>query len=672
MPTVDTASNTDSREKLLDTVARLSRRLARERGARIEAERTAEKGLRDLYVAKRDLDVLCAVAGQANNASRADEILPPALDAILDATGWPLGAVYEFEKPVTHCGRAILTMSRRDDLESLAMLVQQSPLVLETDCGDRAALEEGQACFNHDLQHDPMPFAQRILADKAGMCLSVLVPVRSRNRLVAVMRFLSPSSPSDKPHLNALLTQIADQVGRVYERQHMTEQLVHDALHDPLTGLANRQLFVDRLDRAAQARNAGGSNYSVLFLDLDRFKAVNDTLGHAAGDNLLIEVASRISHTVAGHRLVPEPTVARVGGDEFCILIENETGPECAIGQKLAHDLTSQIARPYILGTERADIGVSIGVAPSVAEFSSGELVLKSADKAMYGAKSKGRGQVQLYDQRFREHDARRDRLVGCLRQAMEDNFGGFSLVYQPIVDLEMGMLKGFEALLRFVDDEGTAFSPDEFIPLVEEQGLIEPLGRFVLDKALEAQSRFNVSTFEDRKLTISINVSPSQLTQSFPSIVRDSLDRHGADPMLVALEITENVVIDRSQTRAQVLNALRDLGLNISIDDFGSGYATFGTLRDFSFKTLKIDRSFIGALMAEDGGQIVKAIIDMGRALGVSVIAEGIETREQAERLRELGCSNAQGYHFSYPLSFDEAVKSAIQSGSLNKPRAA
>lgn len=672
MQTLDAPAHPESRETLLNTISRLSRRLARERAARIEAEHTAETGLRDLYVAKRDLDVLCAVAGHANNASRADEILTPAVGAIMDATSWPLGAVYEFETPAAHWGRPVFATSRRDDLASLAMLIQKSPLVLETDCDCRTALEQGQVCFYSDLQDDPVPFAQRILADRAGMRLSVLVPVRSRNRLVAVMRFLSPSSDSDRPRLIALLAQIADHVARVYERQHLTDQLIYDALHDPLTGLANRQLFVDRLGRAARVHNAGGGNYSVLFLDLDRFKGVNDTLGHAAGDTLLIEVASRIVQTVARHRIVPEPTIARVGGDEFCILIENETGPDCAIGLKLAHDLTAQIARPFMLESERAQIGVSIGVAPSVAEFSNGDLVLKSADKAMYGAKSKGRGTVQLYDQRFRQHDTQRDHLIRCLREAIADDFRGFSLAFQPIVDLEMGTLSGFEALLRFMDGEGTAFLPDEFIPLVEDQGLIEALGRFVLDKALDAQSRFKACTFRGRNLSISINVSPLQLTPSFPDILRELIDRHGSDPAYVALELTENVVIDQSQTTAQVLDELRALGVNISIDDFGSGYATFGTLRDFSFKTLKIDRSFVAAMMGQNGAQIVKAIIEMGRGLGVSVIAEGIETPEQAERLRELGCSNAQGYHFSYPLSFDEAISNVIQSGMLGKPQAA
>jgi EAL domain-containing protein (putative c-di-GMP-specific phosphodiesterase class I) len=254
----------------------------------------------------------------------------------------------------------------------------------------------------------------------------------------------------------------------------------------------------------------------------------------------------------------------------------------------------------------------------------------------------------------------------------VNEDFRGFSVAYQPIVDLETSKLSGFEALLRFSDESGAAITPDEFIPLAEEQGLIQKLGRFVLENALEAQSRFNASAYSNPKFSISINVSPLQLSSSFPTIVREALSRHGADPSLVAIEITENVIIDKSQTTIDVLDELREIGLNISIDDFGAGYATFGSLRQFSFKTLKIDRSFIDTLMTEDGRQIVKAIIDMGRGLGVGVIAEGIETLEQAERLRELCCKNGQGYHFSRPLTYDDAVQSVVREVSINGSHAA
>lgn len=637
-------------------IARLTRRLERERSARLEAERTAEKGLRDLYAAKRDLDLICKVAARANTANRVDEILPSALEAILDETGWPLGAVEQAGGCVLDHPPACLTCSRREDLASLAVLIERGSLVLEPGSPAAAAIENGEVFFNADLKHDPMPFAQRLLAEDCGLRYAVLVPVRTRERVVAVMRFFAPVPASNPRRLATLLGQIADQVARVYERQQMAERLIHDALHDPLTQLANRQLFIDRLDRAAAAKLAGGADYSVLFLDLDRFKAVNDTMGHAAGDALLIEVAARINQAAERSGLLPPPTVARVGGDEFCILVENEEGPDGAIGYRLASDLVAQIAHPFTLGGERVEIGVSIGVAPSFHAFDNGDLVLKSADTAMYGAKSSGRGQVQIYDQHLRERDIRRERLVHCLREAVNAGCRGFSVVYQPIIDLACEQLTGFEALLRFVDDTGATISADEFIGLAEEQGLIHKLGKFVLEEALQAHARFNAIAAPDRQLTININVSPLQLSPALAPNVRNALARHRTDPALVAIEITENVAVDQSEATLCAVEALRGLGVRVCIDDFGAGYASFGALRQFEFQTLKIDRSFIEGLCADEGTRIVKAIIDMGHGLNVTVTAEGIETPQQARRLCELGCDKAQGYYFDRPLNFQEA----------------
>lgn len=644
-----------------DITARLSRRLARERSARLEAERTAEKGLRDLYRAKHDLDIICKVAATANTANRVDEILEPAVEAALDATGWPLAAVEQLGARLLEGPPICLTRRRRDDLASLALLIERGSLVLEPGSEAATALERGEAYFNADLKRDPMPFAQRLVAENCGLRYSVLVPVRTHERTVAVMRFMAPAPASNPQRLATLLGQIADQVARVYERQEMAERLIHDALHDPLTQLANRQLFIDRLNRAAQAKLMGGKDYSVLFLDLDRFKAVNDTMGHAAGDTVLIEVAARINRTVAGYRLLPAPTVARVGGDEFCILVENEADADGEIGHRLARDLVARIARPFMLGSEQVEIGVSIGVAPSFHAFGNGDLVLKSADTAMYGAKSKGRRQVQIYDQKPRELDIRRERLVLCLREAVKAGFRGFSVVYQPIIDLASERLTGFEALMRFVDDTGASISADEFIALAEEHGLIQKLGEFVLDQALQAQASFNAAAALDRKLTISVNVSPLQLSPSLAPIVSKALARYDADPALVAIEITESVAIDQSERTMGAIDALRGLGVRVSIDDFGAGYATFGALRKFHFETLKIDRSFIEGLDADEGIRIVKAIIDMGHGLNVAVTAEGIETPQQAHRLRELGCDNAQGYYFARPLDFEEAMRKAL-----------
>lgn len=655
-----------------DIAARLARRLARERSARLEAERTAEKGLRDLYAAKRDLDIICKVAATANTANRIDEILEPAVEAVLDATGWPLAAVEQLGARLLEGPPVCLTRSRRDDLASLALLIGRGSLVLQPDSEAADALEKGEVYFSTDLKHDPMPFAQRVVAENCGMRYSVLVPVRTHERTVAVIRLIAPTPANNPQRLAILLGQIADQVARVYERQQMAERLIHDALHDPLTQLANRQLFIDRLNRAAQAKLMGGKDYSVLFLDLDRFKAVNDTMGHAAGDTVLIEVAARINRTVAAYRLLPAPTVARVGGDEFCILVENEPGADGAIGHRLASDLVERIARPFVLGAEQAEIGVSIGVAPSFYAFGNGDLVLKSADTAMYGAKSQGRGQVQIYDQKLRELDIRRERLVQCLREAVKAGFRGFSVVYQPIIDLASERLTGFEALMRFVDDTGAAVRADEFIALAEQHGLIGKLGEFVLDEALQAQARFNASAAPDRKLTISINVSPLQLSPTLAPVISKALTRYEADPALVAIEITENVAIDQSERTMGAIDALRGLGVRVSIDDFGAGYATFGALRKFHFETLKIDRSFVEGLDADEGIRIVKAIIDMGHGLNVAVTAEGIETPQQARMLRELGCDNAQGYYFAHPLDFEGAMREALQQPHVSHRDAA
>jgi diguanylate cyclase (GGDEF)-like protein/PAS domain S-box-containing protein len=434
----------------------------------------------------------------------------------------------------------------------------------------------------------------------------------------------------------------------VTERKLAELQLVHDALHDSLTGLPNRVLFHDRLEQVMrrELRRGPATAAAVLFLDLDRFKIVNDSLGHLHGDQLLIEVAQRLQRT-----LRPADSVARLGGDEFTILLEDLADYLEAEG--VADRVLALFTAPFSADGREIYLSASIGIA-MVPAGATAEEVIRDADAAMYRAKSEGKGRHALFDTALHEAAVARLDVETRLRRGLGvEAIGGPGLhvAYQPIASALDGSLRGFEALARWNDADGCVMAPDQFIPIAEETGLIGALGRLVLREAcrqLELWQRSSPS------LTMAVNISGRQLLEpSFAAEVEDALHDHGLDPASLHLEITETAAAaDAEAVRCALEGLYARTGVRAHLDDFGTGTASLTVLRGFPGDALKIDRSFVLSMGTDEGAfQIVKAVVDLAHELGMSVVAEGVERQWQLDLLRELHCEYCQGFLLAQPL---------------------
>jgi diguanylate cyclase (GGDEF)-like protein/PAS domain S-box-containing protein len=444
----------------------------------------------------------------------------------------------------------------------------------------------------------------------------------------------------------------------ITERKRAEEKLLHIAFHDSLTGLPNRALFTDHLKLAITAsKRTPAALFAVLFLDLDRFKVINDSLGHPVGDELLVSIARRLEHGLrAGD------TVARLGGDEFAILLNNLDEPGDAL--RVAARVQEQLAEPLQIGGHEAFTTASIGIALSTTGYTNEEDVLRDADTVMYRAKAKGAARYEVFDQVMHARVVALLKLENDLRRAIERK--EFCLYYQPIVALATGRISGFEALVRWKHPERGLVPPSEFIPLAEETGLIVPLGMWVLEAACRQMHEWHALSPLHRELKLSVNLSGRQFAQA------DLLDRITRvlcetrfDPRCLQLEITESVVMDNAKAIVALMGDLRALGLELAIDDFGTGYSSLSYLQRFPIHTLKIDRSFISPHGDEDreNSEIVRTIILLARNMGKDVVAEGVETEEQLARLRALDCDYGQGYIFSRPQDA-EATESLLREG--------
>lgn len=431
----------------------------------------------------------------------------------------------------------------------------------------------------------------------------------------------------------------------ISERKAFEEQITHQAFHDALTGLPNRTLFAERLERAIQrCKRRPSSHYAALMIDLNKFKAVNDSLGHAAGDALLKEVARRLAACVRS-----VDTVARLGGDEFAVILEELAGAKEVL--RVAKRILSVLGQPF--RTCGADVtpGASIGIVARIADYDTAEETLRDADIAMYRAKEQGKGHL-IFDNRMRQEILDSISLETELREALDK--GGMVLHYQPIVSVMHERLEGFEALVRWDHPLRGMVPPDRFIPLAEETGLIVELGKWVISEACHSLRRWRDAIPGAGDLCMSVNVSIRQfakkgLVEHVARVLKDT----DIPPGSLKLEITESVIMQDADETLSELHRLKKLGVRIAIDDFGTGYSSLSYLRHMPIDDLKIDRSFIsGADNPEENAQIVISIINLARSLGLSVIAEGVEDETQLERLRDLRCDKAQGYMFSKPVS--------------------
>jgi diguanylate cyclase (GGDEF)-like protein/PAS domain S-box-containing protein len=454
--------------------------------------------------------------------------------------------------------------------------------------------------------------------------------------------------------LASIATLIAVAVGRHREEQSTR----HAALHDPLTGLPNRTLALDRLAHALARRRREGIDVAVIALDLDRFKLVNDALGHAAGDELLLALAPRLTAS-----LRPTDTVARLGGDEFVAICPGlDAAREAA---EVAERLADAITRPFVLDGGEHFVTVSIGITLAAAATDTPDSLLRDADAAMYRSKEVGRGRYELFDEAMRVEVTERVRMERELRRAIDR--GEIEVYYQPVIDLATGRPISTEALVRWQHPEQGLIPPLEFIPLAEEIGLIAELGLHVLERACRQTAAWQRQC--DPALAVSVNVSGRQVTNPlFPAQAARIAESSGLRPGCLTLEITESVLMEEADSPATILGTLQGHGLTLALDDFGTGYSSLSRLKRFPLDQLKIDRSFVSGIEDDrDDRAIVKATIDMAHALGLTVVAEGVETEAQERCLAEFGCDSAQGYLYARPQPA-AAITELLLTGSWSR----
>ena len=460
---------------------------------------------------------------------------------------------------------------------------------------------------------------------------------------------LSPSLGTDpQTRSRRFVFQIQD----ITDRRRAEEQLLHNAFHDALTGLPNRVLFIDHVKLAiARGQRRPDRLFAVLFLDVDRFKIINDSLGHFAGDQLLISIARKLERTTR-----PGDTIARLGGDEFTILLEDLSTNEeiCALAERVQKEL----AAPFKINDKEVFITVSIGVALSDHGYSTPEEMLRDADTAMYHAKAMGKARSTLFNKGMHARALKRLQLETDLRHALERR--ELYLAYQPIISLRSAKLVGFEALARWNHPEKGLISPEDFIPVAEENGYIIPIGQWTLEEACRQMREWQDQSSGNLPLTMSVNLSGRQFAQDqLIQRIMETLDNAGVPPDRLKLEITESVVMDNIETAISMLRQLRELGVRLSIDDFGTGYSSLSYLHRLPIDHLKIDRSFVtGMVENSENAEIVRTIVALAKNLGMDIVAEGVETTEQLQRLRHLHCEHGQGYLFSRPMDARQATE--------------
>jgi diguanylate cyclase (GGDEF)-like protein len=655
-------------------------RYERERSARLAAESIAEQGLRELYQKKQLLELVGSIAIAANQSSSVEETFEFALASICETIGWQVGHVYmKATRPRAAEVKAAGTKAEGAKSEEEAAYLQSTAIWYgageESLAEFRAETEglsfpageglpgrvlvSGYPAWIAELREDGN-FPRRATALGSGLRAAFAFPVLAGTEVVAVLEFFANFGADPDEFFLQLMAQIGAQLGRVVERKRTEEQLVREAFHDPLTSLPNRALLFERLAQAiARHKRHPESKFALLFIDLDRFKIVNDSLGHRAGDTLIVQAAARFARTLretdvfarcSDPRLCEQGILARFGGDEFVVLLEDLR--HTIEAAKVAARLQQTLDAPFFIGDSQLFMTASIGIASSDTGYDTPGDVLRDADLAMYRAKAAGKAQYRVFDTRMHTQAMSRLELESSLRLALERQ--EFLLHYQPIVNAATGNLHGFEALLRWARPGFGLAAPGAFIEVAEDTGLIVPLGLWVLGQACTTLRQWQLQFPEHAGLNMSVNLSPKQFAQPMlTEDVRTILAQTGVNPAQVRLEVTESCTIDDADRAHAILSQFRALGVELSIDDFGTGFSSLSHLHRFPFQHLKVDRSFISRIGTDgEGLAIVRTIVRLARDLRLQVTAEGVETALQAERLQHLNCDYAQGYFYAKPLA--------------------
>ena len=591
----------------------------------------------ELHRAATQQAVVARLGGRALQDGDPDALMREAVAQLTQIDGVDGAGVWEVDRD----GRRLRLQAGLED-----QVAGSSRVSAARDSHAGAALDSGLHVIVDDWSAErrfSMPPALRVLGVRSS--LAVVIDGKQHPFGVLDVHSAEPNrfTPQDVHFVQASANVLADAI----ERHIADEALRHRVLHDALTGLPNRLSFVDALNDALRRATASGSPVGILFLDLDHFKLINDSMGHHAGDELLRAVAPRL-HA----HLRPGDIVARFGGDEFGILVDRLADEDEAVA--IAERVATTFAEPYPMGGVEHFVTASVGIAvarPGGREPTDAEMLIRDADAAMYRAKERGRARCELFDAEMRARATHRLEVERELRHALERQ--ELVLHYQPLVSLSGGEITGLEALVRWQHPERGLLDPQHFVSIAEDSGLIEPIGRWVQESACRQAIEWHEQRPDERPLDVSVNLSARQVAhRDLAASIAEILARTGLDPARLRLEITESALVEESATAIATLEALSKIGVGLVLDDFGTGYSSLAYLNRFPFDALKIDRSFVDALGVEqERTAIVEAIIGMARALSLDVIAEGVENEAQLSELRRLGCDYAQGHLFSRAL---------------------